>query len=115
MDDFLTLGFSKVVLLSTNPEWWNSCWAGKHLNWLSISPDSNKSRRRNSLCSRNSGTTISPYLFFWQTSEEVEEEKVAGQSTLAKRRGATLKELELRNTDVGVGTFFSMWSCSLSS
>lgn len=53
------------------------------------------------------GTTISPYLFFWQTSEEVEEEKVAGQSTLAKQRGATLKELELRSTDVGVGTFFS--------
>jgi NRAMP (natural resistance-associated macrophage protein)-like metal ion transporter len=53
------------------------------------------------------GTTISPYLFFWQASEEVEEEKAAGQSTLAKRRGATLKELELRNIDVGVGTFFS--------
>jgi Mn2+/Fe2+ NRAMP family transporter len=53
------------------------------------------------------GTTISPYLFFWQASEEVEEEKVAGQSTLAKRRGATFKELELRNIDVGVGTFFS--------
>ncbi len=53
------------------------------------------------------GTTISPYLFFWQASEEVEEEKAAGQSTLAKRRGATPKELELRNIDVGVGTFFS--------
>jgi NRAMP (natural resistance-associated macrophage protein)-like metal ion transporter len=53
------------------------------------------------------GTTISPYLFFWQASEEVEEEKVAGQSTLAKRRGATFKELELRNIDVGVGTYFS--------
>ena len=53
------------------------------------------------------GTTISPYLFFWQASEEVEEEKAAGQSTLAQRRGATLKELELRNIDVGVGAFFS--------
>jgi len=53
------------------------------------------------------GTTISPYLFFWQASEEVEEEKAAGQSTLAERRGATLRELELRNIDVGVGTFFS--------
>ena len=53
------------------------------------------------------GTTISPYLFFWQASEEVEEEKSAGQTTLAKRRGATLKELELRNFDVGVGAFFS--------
>src|SRR3984957_4852873 len=53
------------------------------------------------------GTTISPYLFFWQTSEEVEEEKSAGQSTLIQRRGATSEELELRNIDVGVGAFFS--------
>jgi len=53
------------------------------------------------------GTTISPYLFFWQTSEEVEEEKLSGQSTLALRKGATTAELELRNIDVGVGAFFS--------
>ena len=53
------------------------------------------------------GTTISPYLFFWQASEEVEEEKSAGQSTLALRRGATPQELDLRNIDVGVGAFFS--------
>jgi NRAMP (natural resistance-associated macrophage protein)-like metal ion transporter len=53
------------------------------------------------------GTTISPYLFFWQASEEVEEEKSAGQSSLALRRGATPQELELRNVDVGVGAFFS--------
>lgn len=53
------------------------------------------------------GTTISPYLFFWQASEEVEEEKSAGQSTLALRRGATEEELGLRNIDVGVGAFFS--------
>ena len=53
------------------------------------------------------GTTISPYLFFWQASEEVEEEKSAGQSTLTMRRGATPQELSLRNIDVGVGAFFS--------
>jgi NRAMP (natural resistance-associated macrophage protein)-like metal ion transporter len=53
------------------------------------------------------GTTISPYLFFWQASEEVEEEKAAGQRTLAKRRGATGNELHIRRMDVGVGTFFS--------
>ncbi len=53
------------------------------------------------------GTTISPYLFFWQASEEVEEEKSAGQTTLALRRGATAEELSLRNIDVGVGAFFS--------
>ncbi|MGA7886685.1 MAG: divalent metal cation transporter [Acidobacteriaceae bacterium] len=53
------------------------------------------------------GTTISPYLFFWQASEEVEEEKAAGQNTLASRRGASVQELEMRNIDVGVGAFFS--------
>jgi len=53
------------------------------------------------------GTTISPYLFFWQASEEVEEEKLSGQSTLALRKGATTEELDLRNIDVGVGAFFS--------
>jgi Mn2+/Fe2+ NRAMP family transporter len=53
------------------------------------------------------GTTISPYLFFWQASEEVEEKKEAGQRTLAERRGATLQELEMMNFDVGVGAFFS--------
>ena len=53
------------------------------------------------------GTTISPYLFFWQASEEVEEEKSEGRSSLALRRGATSEELELRNIDVGVGAFFS--------
>ncbi len=53
------------------------------------------------------GTTISPYLFFWQTSEEVEEEKAEGRNSMAQRRGATTEELNLRNIDVGVGAFFS--------
>ena len=53
------------------------------------------------------GTTISPYLFFWQASEEVEEEKSSGQNTLAQRRGASPQELNLRNIDVCVGAFFS--------
>src|ERR1035438_8786710 len=53
------------------------------------------------------GTTISPYLFFWQASEEVEEEKAAGLNSLSQRRGAAVKDLQLRRMDVGVGTFFS--------
>jgi NRAMP (natural resistance-associated macrophage protein)-like metal ion transporter len=53
------------------------------------------------------GTTISPYLFFWQASEEVEEEKAAGLNSLSQGRGATAIELQLRKMDVGVGTFFS--------
>jgi NRAMP (natural resistance-associated macrophage protein)-like metal ion transporter len=53
------------------------------------------------------GTTISPYLFFWQTSQEVEIEKARGQRTSASRRGADPQELKDRAIDVGVGAFFS--------
>jgi NRAMP (natural resistance-associated macrophage protein)-like metal ion transporter len=52
------------------------------------------------------GTTISPYLFFWQASQEVEEEKAAGRRLIA-RKGATRHELGVRRMDVGVGTLFS--------
>ncbi|HEU4647913.1 MAG TPA: divalent metal cation transporter [Gemmatimonadales bacterium] len=53
------------------------------------------------------GTTISPYLFFWQAAQEVEEEKARGRYTLGQRRGATKEEIQNRNLDVGAGTFFS--------
>src|SRR5438552_12473758 len=53
------------------------------------------------------GTTISPYLFFWQASQEVEEEKAMGRRLLVQREGATKKEIINRKLDVGIGTFFS--------
>jgi Mn2+/Fe2+ NRAMP family transporter len=53
------------------------------------------------------GTTISPYLFFWQASQEVEEEKALGRRMLRSRLGATDREIGNRKIDVGVGTFFS--------
>ncbi len=53
------------------------------------------------------GTTISPYLFFWQAAQEVEEENAKGRRMLVERKGATKKELADRRLDVGVGTFFS--------
>ena len=53
------------------------------------------------------GTTISPYLFFWQSSQEVEEEIASGRKTLEKRIGATEQEIHLRKYDIGLGTFFS--------
>lgn len=53
------------------------------------------------------GTTISPYLFFWQASQEVEEEKSMGRRRLDDRRGATTREIASRKLDVGTGTFFS--------
>jgi NRAMP (natural resistance-associated macrophage protein)-like metal ion transporter len=52
------------------------------------------------------GTTISPYLFFWQAAQEVEEERSMGRN-LAQRRGATAKELEACRTDVITGMFAS--------
>jgi Mn2+/Fe2+ NRAMP family transporter len=53
------------------------------------------------------GTTVSPYLFFWQSSEEVEEELALGRRRPEDRIGATPGELRLRALDVGVGTFAS--------
>ncbi len=53
------------------------------------------------------GTTISPYLFFWQASQEVEEEKARGRRTAAQRRGATPHELADARLDVNTGMFFS--------
>lgn len=52
------------------------------------------------------GTTISPYLFFWEASEEVEEEKSEGRSTLAEREGATDAELRNEKIDTVVGMLF---------
>jgi NRAMP (natural resistance-associated macrophage protein)-like metal ion transporter len=53
------------------------------------------------------GTTISPYLFYWQASQEVEEKKAVGQTRVNDRIGCTKDELVARAFDVGVGTFFS--------
>jgi Mn2+/Fe2+ NRAMP family transporter len=53
------------------------------------------------------GTTISPYLFFWQASQEVEEEKAMGRRMLPQREGPTDKQIIKRKIDVGTGTFFS--------
>jgi NRAMP (natural resistance-associated macrophage protein)-like metal ion transporter len=53
------------------------------------------------------GTTISPYLFFWQSSQEVEHEKAMGRRMLVQRQNATSREIIDRKLDVGVGTFFS--------
>ncbi len=53
------------------------------------------------------GTTISPYLFFWQASQEVEEEIGFGRVTAAQRRGATDAEMKYARWDVYIGGFLS--------
>ena len=52
------------------------------------------------------GTTISPYLFFWEASEEVEEEKSEGRRKLSERQGATDPELRKEKIDTIVGMLF---------
>jgi Mn2+/Fe2+ NRAMP family transporter len=53
------------------------------------------------------GTTISPYLFFWQAAQEVEEERAHGRKTLKARRGATAEELREARDDVLTGMAFA--------
>jgi len=53
------------------------------------------------------GTTISPYLFFWQASSEVEEMRAAGLATESQRRGVRLQELRAARADILVGMLFS--------
>lgn len=52
------------------------------------------------------GTTISPYLFFWQTSEEVEEVR---EKEINKHKNVivTKHELKVAKEDVEIGMFFS--------
>lgn len=66
------------------------------------------------------GTTISPYLFFWQASQEVEEEKAEGRTGHA-RFNASPVELKARSADVAVGSlaatitmFFIMLTTALT-
>jgi Mn2+/Fe2+ NRAMP family transporter len=53
------------------------------------------------------GTTISPYLFFWQAAQEVEEEIAHGKATVKQREGASQRDLRRSRNDVVTGMFFS--------
>ena len=53
------------------------------------------------------GTTISPYLFFWQTSHEVEEEILHGKTSIRLREGTNKKEIKKMRIDVWTGMFVS--------
>jgi NRAMP (natural resistance-associated macrophage protein)-like metal ion transporter len=54
------------------------------------------------------GTTISPYLFFWQTSQEVEEQILQGKTTIRERRSATAPaDVKSMRIDVWSGMLLS--------
>jgi len=83
-----------------------------HLHWGEVlhqtySPSIKWSKDQLLLICAILGTTISPYLFFWQTSQEVEEQIVEGHTTIASRQGAHPKEIRSMRVDVWSGMFLS--------
>ncbi|HET7812962.1 MAG TPA: divalent metal cation transporter [Candidatus Baltobacteraceae bacterium] len=53
------------------------------------------------------GTTITPYLFFWQSALEIEEEKAMGRTSVQSRKGATEEEIRSAHFDVNIGMLLS--------
>ena len=53
------------------------------------------------------GTSLSAYLYTWQSNVEVEEEIAMGRRSLAERKGATRTELQRSRRDIVSGMFFA--------
>ena len=84
-----------------------------HLQWgavlhKAVTPSINWSRDQILLLCAILGTTISPYLFFWQTSQEVEEEILDGKtSVLLRRHDGDKKHIRNMRLDVWSGMLLS--------
>lgn len=89
-----------VTAFLARPAWWQVLHATfiPHLEW---------SRSYISVLVGILGTTISPYLFFWQAAQEVEADRERGKTTVAQRRGSTDAELATAAKDVVTGMLFS--------
>jgi NRAMP (natural resistance-associated macrophage protein)-like metal ion transporter len=53
------------------------------------------------------GTSLSAYIYTWQSNQEVEEQIAEGKTTLQERKGATKQELRTTQRDVAVGMAFA--------
>jgi NRAMP (natural resistance-associated macrophage protein)-like metal ion transporter len=53
------------------------------------------------------GTTLSAYLYTWQSNQEVEEEIATGRTRLSQRKGASERELRATRKDIFFGMLFS--------
>ncbi|MBN6149429.1 Nramp family divalent metal transporter [Xanthomonas sp. AmX2] len=53
------------------------------------------------------GTSLSAYIFTWQSNQEVEDQIAAGRTTVAQRKGASAAELRRTRRDVVAGMLFS--------
>jgi NRAMP (natural resistance-associated macrophage protein)-like metal ion transporter len=88
-----------------------------HLDWRAallstIAPSFSFTKENIMLLAALLGTTISPYLFFWQANEEVEERDESMKERGLKRFLVTKNELKTLREDVFSGMFYSnivMW------
>ena len=53
------------------------------------------------------GTTFSPYLFFWQPAEEIDDQLAAGKLSVEERANAGQAEIRSARVDTFIGMFFS--------
>ncbi|OGK55934.1 iron transporter [Candidatus Roizmanbacteria bacterium RIFCSPLOWO2_02_FULL_38_10] len=99
---YLALFLVAYVLsgLSLNLDW-------RALITMSFLPTSISTKAQIMMVCAALGTTISPYLFFWQTSQEVEEETLKGRLTHKLRSGASWRDIKRMRVDVWAGIFFS--------
>ncbi|HWE50279.1 MAG TPA: Nramp family divalent metal transporter [Bryobacteraceae bacterium] len=98
---WLTLVLFAYVITAflTHPDW-------THVLRATLIPNFQWSREYFAVLTGILGTTISPYLFFWQASQEVEEERALGRGP-EQRKGATDEEIRKSTRDTMAGMFFS--------
>jgi NRAMP (natural resistance-associated macrophage protein)-like metal ion transporter len=94
-----------------------------HLNWGNVlhhtfTPSIKWTKEQLLLICAILGTTISPYLFFWQTSQEVENEIMQGKKSIASRQKVNHHQIRAMRLDVWSGMalsnivmFFIIASC----
>src|SRR4051794_26938141 len=75
--------------------------------WGTFVPTIHFSREFLSILVAIVGTTLSAYLYTWQSNVEVEEDIAHGQTKLSQRQGATAEELRQSRIDIVVGMLFS--------
>jgi Mn2+/Fe2+ NRAMP family transporter len=86
--------------LLARPDWWEALRA-------TVTPRLEFNRESLSLVVAIIGTTLSAYLYTWQSNQEVEEEIAMGRTRLEQRVGATPEELSASRWDTLAGIFFS--------
>ncbi len=81
---------------------------GSEIAWHAVLPSLSLDKNQIFLICGILGTTISPYLFFWQTSQEVEERILEGKTSIKLRQAETTdSEVRKMRVDIWSGMLFS--------